>query len=499
MLRATHRLKKQIASNGHAADDDFVPLIQEAVVNWTEADAATAVSLNLSLLNRFNFDPSHHGFHFSRYSDDDQECSSALSLLANDAVRKHANDAKFDILWVSSTEFWTLRRFYDYGERHLWHLYTVQVQLDKTMWLLRAFGLRRRDDAKTILHPPVGLPLRFLARVLSSSLHTVSMMEIRFWTEPPVEGTLSLIPTREQSVQEIIVSLTFPSAHLLHAMAEHPIHHRVLLNINFGGPRQIGGLSFVGRRHYSPLFGQVSGNNDLSVTIKGSAYDCQSPKVLEGLALNKRITHVTIDCHDWACGADLRKTPTCMVDLLNQVVFRSLSSVRSLTLVSHYDYVSTYYHPVRDQAKSFDQLSQQLDSRASYAHGLSRFCLVFPYSCQKPLIKSNWKWDLQVSPGLVLNFLHRRGGSGTPTSVSAQAIKRINQGILYQYTCNLEPWDLAASSASATFNILLRLYRTKRRKQTVRENFAGNSEPARVMVSNDEDGKLDREPSVAGE
>jgi hypothetical protein len=499
MLRATHRLKKQIASNGHAGDDDFVPLIQEAVVDWMKADAGTAASLNLSVLNRFNFDPSHQGFHFSRYSDDDQECSSALSLLGHDVVSKLENHAKFDILWVSSTEFLTLRHFYDYGERHLRHLYTVQVQLDKTMWLFRAFGLRRLDDSETALHPPIGLPLRFLARVLSSSLHTVSMMEIRFWTEPPVEGTLSLIPTRKQSVQEIIVSLTFPSAPLLHAMAKHPIHHRVLLNIDFGGPRQIGGLSFVGRRHYSPFFGQVSGNSDLSVTIKGSAYDCQSPDVLEGLALNKRITHVTIDCHDWACGADLRKTPICMVDLLNQVVFRSLSTVRSLTLVSHYDYISTYYHPVRDQAKSFEQLAQQLDSRALYAHGLSRFCLVFPYSCQKPLIKSNWKWDLQVSPGLVLNFLHQQGGSGTPTSVSAQAIKRINQGILYQYTCNLEPWDLSTSSASATFNILLRLYRTKRRKQNVCEKFACNCEPTRVIVNNDEDGKLDGEPSGAGE
>jgi hypothetical protein len=72
----------------------------------------------------------------------------------------------------------------------------------------------------------------------------------------------------------------------------------------------------------------------------------------------------------------------------------------------------------------------------------------------KSRLKSNTVWDSEFSPTLVLNCLRRQSGGCPPAILWGLAIRRISQGILYEYATNLVPLDLSASSASAIFESL---------------------------------------------
>jgi hypothetical protein len=100
----------------------------------------------------------------------------------------------------------------------------------------RAFSLRQFDDAgMATLGPTPELPINFLRHVLSVSLHNCSMNEVKFRTHPPVETSLSLVPTADQdSMGHYTGRFVNPSTDLLRALSSHAFHHRVLLRIEVG-------------------------------------------------------------------------------------------------------------------------------------------------------------------------------------------------------------------------------------------------------------------------
>jgi hypothetical protein len=401
--------------------------------------------------------------------------------------------ASFDILWVSATEFVTRHKFKDDKKNSVQLLYSMDVHVNGAVFSIRAYRSKINTTA------PAGAPLRFLSDVLAPVLHTVPRVVVKFWTTPPVDAVLSLVPTTEHAVTKSIeLALEGPTVALLRALALHPVHSRVLLRFERGWDEVDGGYDHrddddratnqetndILRDFRHPVRLQIpfnlldfecSGESFArnpaieSLTITGGEKDL-SASLLEGISRNDHLTHLILRNRDWELEHELRNwdysEDTYSNSGWNATLFRDLvwvnaNSIQSLTLLSHYNYFSSYYQPLKEEQECFDKLTQGLESDAIHGHGLSTFRLAFPYSQIKPQICSNCFWDSRFLPSLVLNYLHQQAGGHPPPNASALAVQRINQGVLYSYSTNLAPWDISVSSACVMFDILRRCYHAK--------------------------------------
>jgi hypothetical protein len=476
MVRKTKRLMSQLAANGRWIDrifqdcrgglDSYSTAITEADIDWP----SETVEYDFSLLSRFTNNVTEFGYSIEGDSDqdsyvypDEKECGEFPS-------------GKFDILWVSKTEFIPLHYIDDYHGVSVNRLYAMGVQLDEKLVCFNAF---RNGAMKSA---PAAAPLGFLRHLLTPILHVIPRIVIKCFMNPPIEEVLLLIPTTAVCItKNIEISMESPSADLLRALASHPFHRRVLLHLeteqkiehdrypvsNKDGSATAEEMNRLLREFqhcahlqvpHELLYSEAQDDSFAinpcfeSLTIAASGSTQLSLKLLEGIVQNKRLTRLTVECHFDSSSEE----PDWNNDLFRGVVFVRSSNLQCLTLASRYDAFDFDSDSVslESEQDAFDGLTEVLESQSNSKHGLSRFLFSFPHSRLKPAIKSNSLWDARFSPSLLVNCLHRQPGGIPSRSVAGFSIERINQGVLYRCATNLIPCDLSASSATAIFDVL---------------------------------------------
>jgi hypothetical protein len=482
MLRETNRLAVQLSDNGYriyfhvagfrGAIEKEILYIKEAEVVWPTETTA----FDFSVLKRFKNEHVEYGYTINGAADDPYVDPDEAQLKRS----AFPNGERFDILWVSKTEFIALHRIAVDPGLHVEHLYTIEVHASKKLLRLQAF---RTGIKKTV---PAAAPLGFLCQVLTPIFHVVSRIVIKCWTNPPVDEVLSLIPTASAHItRNIEIAIEAPSTDLLRALVSHPFHRRVVLQLEVGqstmhdehpvshedGRATAGQINNLLREFRYPVHLQVpyvlldyEAADEVftvnpvceSITIAANGGKQLSPRLLEGIVRNKSMTRLTIDYRDLSFRDYYPEIPEWNKALFNSVVFENESSLQVLILASRFDYfdfdgVATLLE--MEQA-AFVRLTQVLESQSNTKHGLSRFILTFPHSRLKPAIKSNDLWDARFSPSLLVNCLRRQPGGIPSRNFAGHAIERINQGVLYQHATNLVPCNLSASSATAIFDIL---------------------------------------------
>jgi hypothetical protein len=475
MLQTTNRLDRYLDSKGHGVfDPDVDP--DESMTVFSEAefvespfagqckDASTLAippGFDFSALNRLSNDESSGGYVL--YSGRDDDFPSNLS----DTGVMLSDDKTFDILWLSATEFLTLLEFS--GGNWVRKLHSMKVEVGGVSLTVHAHRLMKceySEEWNLKLNPPPVRPLRFMAHLVAPIWEGISAITLDFATAPPEEATLDLIPTTDHALtRTVTVTLRGATTDLLRALASHPLHSQVLLRLRWGYQGGVSALEMndclkeFQKSVHLEVPEQLLEFNDYetsfaanpafqSLTIVAPASTRLSPKMMDAMACNAGMKHLTIDCDDW------QKTGTGMeliVTLLRKVALES-ASLESLTLVSHYDYFSSTYQPFKNVQGTFDGLAEHLDSNK--IHVLSKFLLTFPYNQRKSLVKSNADWDSQFAPSLLLNCLRRQPGGRPSARVSGVAVQSINQGRLYSRATNIVPFDRSTSSASAIFDIL---------------------------------------------
>jgi hypothetical protein len=451
---------------------DHIACMHEAELDFrvgaSEVPFISSSQFEFSILKRLKPDNTDFGFSFCGIYDGLGSSSSGFT--AGSIV---SDDSTFHILWLSETEFVSAFRFSDceeeYHDRHVDLMFTMSVQLRETSVVIKAYQFLppdKRNAAKS--KPPSGLALHFLAHLLSPIPDLVKEIEVEFQDACPPASSLSLVPTTVQNVPTpITITFVNSSEDFLRALAFHPVHPNVLLSfrqLSYCGISyaEINGLLHLFRKpvnvrvpdkllHFEEEKLFTANPAITSLTVTANWETKVSSNLLDSTTENKSIMKLTVDCPDWA-----HRNPALCPDWINQLLCRAVldpsSSIRSLTFVSRYDFVSGN-QSMQKQQLVFHGLTQCLYPSFKGIHCLSKFHFAFPNSRYKPTINSNEKWDARFSPALILNCLQQQGGIPT-TSISGIAIKRINQGILYSMSTNLFPVDLSASSASAIFAVL---------------------------------------------
>jgi hypothetical protein len=237
--------------------------------------------------------------------------------------------ASFDILWVSATEFVTRHKFKDDKKNCVQLLYSMDVHINGAVFSIRAYRSKMNATA-------VGAPLRFLSDVLVPILHMVARVVVKFWTTPPVDAVLSLVPTTERAVE---LALEGPSVALLRALALQPAHPRVLLRFERGWDKIDGGydhrddddratdqeMNGILHEFRHPIRLQIpfnlldfecSGESFAqnpaieSLTITGGEKDL-SASLLEGISRNEHLMHLSLRNRDWELEHELRNWEYC--------------------------------------------------------------------------------------------------------------------------------------------------------------------------------------------
>jgi hypothetical protein len=342
---------------------------------------------------------------------------------------------RVDILWVSPTEFVSTKIF---DELNCEDVYQLTVSLKGDIWPLELYSysmFQFNDDGEIMAGPPPVTPPRFLSHVLAPILDQVT--SIKLFTHrgtPPVDSTLSLIPTTGDNLaQEINICFSPPQSGLLPALATFPFHPNVRLS-----------------------FERVPD----SVTERAQIHDY--------LLDLKHLRHLEI--------------PSCLLDFeCTRVPFTANPAFESLTLPTKSEagegfaflmgwsaikWSSTMLNGVasnknlkclnivftdgknqRSRQETLEQLAKVLASGSSHGHAISRLST-------NELVTSNPLWDSVFSPALVVNWLKQQQQKPTGQlnhRLSGLAIRAINQGAGFRGATNLIPCDLAPSSASAIF------------------------------------------------
>jgi hypothetical protein len=379
-----------------------------------------------------------------------------LFLKRMKGARSTRSRSEADILWLSATAFVSLHRF-----RYPEHSYAMSLD----QWKLLAYSLPHLDNADgTFRSGPVSdLPLRFLYHVLAPICYQVSALEIKLESATPVDAMVTLLPRIDQAPMNN-TTIFFPnvSIGLLQAISSFPFHPRVRFRLEAGygqdhiTPQQLNDLllSFRLPVHLQlprALLDFESENESFttnpcitSLTIS-TGTSRLSTKMLNGIARNENMEHLVIDCQD---RPDLMLAPS-VIKAVACSVLQGGRNLKCLTLESQYQ--NSKAETPKGFLEAFEQLGKDLDFTSHRGHCIARFHWRFPFSRGMPRLKSNKLWDSEFSPTLVLNCLHQQPGGCPPAIMLGLASRRINQGILFEYSTNLVPWDLSASNASAIF------------------------------------------------
>jgi hypothetical protein len=398
-------------------------------------------------------------------------------------VHKERRTDKAVILWLSATEFVSLHRISiesfrcEMTARSYSYAMSVQRFGCNFPWRLMAYSMPQLDGVAQF-RATSDLPLRFVRHALAPIVDEVSSFEIEIVATTPIESALALVPSIEQTpMDNTTIFVKFPSTELLHALASYPVHQRVRLRIEAGhglDPVTPQVLNDLLRGFRLPVHLQVpSALLDLdcvdepfttnpsidSLTI--STWNRRlSTKMLNGIARNKGMTRLFIDCSDW----DDFESDYSIHSVIKAVFHHALRGSRNLkclTLVSRFD--DSRYHSPKQMQESFERLGQDLDLASYNLHSVSKFHWSFPNSRIKLRLESSSLWDSGFTPALVLNCLSRQPGGSPPANLLGLAVRRINQGMLYKYATDLAPWDLSTSSASALFHLTMIGYRNPAR------------------------------------
>jgi hypothetical protein len=274
------------------------------------------------------------------------------------------------------------------------------------------------------------------------------------------------MPRADQApLKNTTVFLPYPSTVLLYTLSTFPIHPRVRLRLGDRyehdrvTPQQLNdlllGFRFPVRLQPPCSLLKLESDNEsfatnpsfTSLTISTHS-SLLSTKMLKSISRNKNMAQLVVDCQD-SCGLisipSVMKTVSCHV-------LQGSRNLKSLTLVSKHR--NNMAEPLKGFPEALEQLGKDLDLASHQGHCIAKFHWSFPKSQRMPPLVSNRWWDSEFSPTLVLNCLHRQPGGCPPTRLLGLAIRRINQGILFEYATDLVPWDLSASNASAISEIL---------------------------------------------
>jgi hypothetical protein len=400
-------------------------------------------------------------------------------LILQDTSIDIPDNATLDVLWLSAIEFVS---WHDFGG-----LLVNDLLVEKTheIWVSErgvrggcfevSFNVFKLNPAnaeeRQSASNPSELSLRFLSRALEPALHLVEAIRLTFLVAPPAEAVLSLVPTTAQSINaDFRICLEGQWLEVLPALASHPVHPRVDLRfdkidnkdeemndyfrqfqhpLHLNIPDQLLEYECIGEPFTAnPAF------HSMSVSTSRLDSDAQlSPKMLDGIARNQGLDHLTVHCGDLGMSGRLER----IADIFRRVVLRRDSHFRMITLAS--GFMHSDDRPLPNEQGALEQLTELLDPSLNNNHCLSSLRWTFPHNAWDndirghPATRSNSRCDARFSPALVLNWLKRhRVYPSQP--VSGLAIQRINQGGLYSYATNLVPWDLSTSSASAIYDTL---------------------------------------------
>jgi hypothetical protein len=272
-----------------------------------------------------------------------------------------------------------------------------------------------------------------------------------------------------------------PSTEFIRALADHPIHPRVLLSFDseytfkvpwrvddqelndalreFRYPLQLKIpyrlLDFVGEGEIfttNPAFTSLT----IVPSIPRHGPKVLSGEMLDGIALNKSVATLTIDVQHWTSFDWDEEIPEFISSLFSRLICASSSSIRSLELVSGNFYICLCEPAESHRPNGFDLLIERLTSLAvdMSRHRLASFRMTCAHNNFAPPRTSTQLWDSHFSPALLLNCLRRQRGGYPSITYSGLAVRNINRGVLYRSASNLIPWDLSPSSSSVIFAIL---------------------------------------------
>jgi hypothetical protein len=381
---------------------------------------------------------------------------------------KHTRrNGEADILWLSTTEFVSFLDFYcRNGEEYTSYSYAMRPP-----GKLLAYSLPQIDNTNGGFRfgSASCLPLRFVRHVLAPA--EVSSFEIEISATTHVDAALALAPTTDQTpMGNTKITFSNPSLELLNALSSYPLHQGVRLCIEVHGRRRDPqALNDLLRGFRFPVHLQVPralrnfecGDEPFTTNpsfTKLTIATCStglSSKMLNGIARNRSMTHVVVECKD----SDRYDTVVSVFKDVFFHAFQGSKNLKSFTIVSDYSESSRFNNPSWRSSESaqnaFERLGTDLDFASHNRHSISRFHWSFPNSQRKRRLKSNCLWDSGFSPALVVNYLYGQPGGCPPANLLSLAIRRINQGILFKYATDLVPWDLSASNASAIFKTLI--------------------------------------------
>jgi hypothetical protein len=138
---------------------------------------------------------------------------------------------RVDILWVSPTEFVTVKGFLALeGAYELIVSLKSVVVSQLTLYSYSIFQFN--DNGEVMVGPPPVMPPRFLSHVLAPILNQVASIELCICCgTPAVDSALSLIPTTGHDLtQDIKICFSPPQTGLLPALVAFPFHPKVCLS-----------------------------------------------------------------------------------------------------------------------------------------------------------------------------------------------------------------------------------------------------------------------------
>jgi hypothetical protein len=478
-LRVSNRLLEFLEPRGYCVHQyevaegvnahSTVAHITECEIDWESPPASNArlsVDFCISLLTRFNKDQ-EIGYDFGRFFDKPYHRDTAIPL---------EDGSRFDFLWLSADMFVTLHEFPNDIDGTLVEIMDgIRITIDGIDLNFQAYRLVPANGQGTEQRPTPDVRLRFFAQLLAPILHMLQSLAVYLPATSSVETALFLVPTISQNItKQLKVILYNTSNDLLRALGSHPVHPRVLLCLA-SSPTAHQEFNDLLRAFQFPinlcvprklLCRETTGESFavnpaiISLTIAAKRDDQLSSALIDGIACNGGIAHLTLECTDWPKSRpDNTERTNWMETVFRRILLSNTSRVRCVTLVSSYNAFdfSDCHQQIQNQQEAVNKLAHQVCSLSSNRHGLSSFCLTFPKSCYKPCITSSELWDSRFVPSLLLNRLCEHAHGFPSLGASGLVVQRINQGILYRCTTNLVPFNLSTSSVSAIFLVVSRL------------------------------------------
>jgi hypothetical protein len=357
---------------------------------------------------------------------------------------------RVDILWVSRTEFVTVKLF---DELEGAYKLTVSMKRGGGELALYSYSIFQFNiDGEVMIGPPPVMPPRFLSHILAPILDKVSSINICSYPHatPPVDSTLALIPTTDHDLtQDVTICFSWPQSGLLSALISFPFHPKVC-------------LSFWTNLYEAAVTSQVHDClRDLKhlqhLEIPSCLLDFECTGV--PFTANPAFKSLTLptrkkESSDDSLYEDMVRFFTGTVGggrfrwsstMLNGMVHNT--NLKCLNIVFTGDGMNR-------RQETMGHLTKGLASRSSHGHAMSRLSI-------NEKVDSNRLWDSLFSPALVVNWLKQQQQKVALQTgpwnhrLSGMAIRAINRGNGYRSATNLIPYDLAPSSASAIFHLVI--------------------------------------------